>query len=106
MKADLYKKFVEKQELQESEEQKNLINNKQEITMIDVNLLDEFNNHIFSAISQNKFEELKESISRSGVLSPIIVRKKEDRYEIISGHNRTKCCKELDIKEIPAIIKD
>ena len=106
MKADLYNKFVEKQELQESEEQKNLINNKQEITMIDINLLDEFNNHIFSAISQNKFEELKESVARSGVLSPIIVRKKQDRYEIISGHNRTRCCKELNIKEIPAIIKD
>lgn len=106
MKADLYNKFVEKQELQESEEQKNLINNKQEIAMIDINLLDEFNNHIFSAISQNKFEELKESVARSGVLSPIIVRKKQDRYEIISGHNRTRCCKELNIKEIPAIIKD
>ena len=106
MKADLYNKFVEKQELQESEEQKNLINNKQEITMIDINLLDEFNNHIFSAISQNKFEELKESVARSGVLSPIIVRKKQDRFEIISGHNRTRCCKELGIKEIPAIIKD
>ena len=106
MKADLYNKFVEKQELQESEEQKNLINNKQEITMIDINILDEFNNHIFSAISQNKFEELKESVARSGVLSPIIVRKKQDRYEIISGHNRTRCCKELGIKEIPTIIKD
>ena len=106
MKADLYNKFVEKQELQESEEQKNLINNKQEITMIDINLLDEFKNHIFSAISQNKFEELKESVARSGVLSPIIVRKKQDRYEIISGHNRTRCCKELGIKEIPTIIKD
>ena len=106
MKADLYNKFVEKQELQESEEQKNLINNKQEITMIDINLLDEFNNHIFSAISQNKFEELKESVARSGVLSPIIVRKKQDRFEIISGHNRTRCCKELGIKEIPTIIKD
>ncbi|MGN0974112.1 MAG: ParB/RepB/Spo0J family partition protein [Bacilli bacterium] len=106
MKADLYNKFVEKQEQQEIEEQKNLINNKQEIVMIDVNLLDEFNNHIFSAISQNKFEELKESVSRSGVLSPIIVRKKQNRYEIISGHNRARCCKELNITEIPAIIKD
>ena len=106
MKEDLYNKFVEKQEQKEIEEQKNLINKKQEIVMIDVNLLDEFNNHIFSAISQSKFEELKESVSRSGVLSPIIVRKKQDRYEIISGHNRVSCCKELNITEVPAIIKD
>ena len=106
MKEDLYNKFVEKQEQKEIEEQKNLINKKQEIVMIDVNLLDEFNNHIFSAISQSKFEELKESVSRSGVLSPIIVRKKQDKYEIISGHNRVRCCKELNITEVPAIIKD
>lgn len=106
MKEDLYNKFVEKQEQKEIEEQKNLINKKQEIVMIDVNLLDEFNNHIFSAISQSKFEELKESVFRSGVLSPIIVRKKQDRYEIISGHNRVRCCKELNITEVPAIIKD
>lgn len=106
MKEDLYNKFVEKQEQKEIEEQKNLINKKQEIVMIDVNLLDEFNNHIFSAISQSKFDELKESVSRSGVLSPIIVRKKQDRYEIISGHNRVRCCKELNITEVPAIIKD
>ena len=106
MEVDLYNKFVEKQQKQELEEQHNLTNNKQEIVMLDINLLDEFSNHIFSAISQNKFEELKESISRSEVLSPIIVRKKRDRYEIISGHNRTRCCKELNITNIPAIVKD
>ena len=106
MTGDLYSRFKEQQEKEEQQAKRKVTNNKQEITMIDINLLDEFKNHIFSSISQNKFEELKESISRSGVLSPIIVRRKQDRYEIISGHNRTKSCKELGINEIPAIIKD
>lgn len=106
MNGDLFNKIIEKEEKKEQELIKKEINAKQEIIMLDVELLDEFNNHIFSALSQNKFEELKESIGRSGVLSPIIVRKKQDRYEIISGHNRTRCCKELEIKEVPAIIKD
>ena len=106
MTGDLYSRFKEQQEKEEQQAKMEVTNNKQEIIMIDINLLDEFKNHIFSSISQNKFEELKESISRSGVLSPIIVRRKQDRYEIISGHNRTKSCKELGIKEIPAIIKD
>ena len=106
MTGDLYSRFKEQQEKEEQQAKREVTNNKQEITMIDINLLDEFKNHIFSSISQNKFEELKESISRSGVLSPIIVRRKQDRYEIISGHNRTKSCKELGINEIPAIIKD
>ncbi len=106
MKEDLYNKFVEKQEQQEIEEQKNIKNNNQEVVQLQVDLLDEFKNHIFSAISQNKFEELKESITRSGVLYPVIVRNKGDRYEIIAGHNRVRACKELNIPTISAIIKE
>lgn len=107
MQGDLLNKFLENQEKMEKEKAEKQQENKEEISLIDIDLLDEFENHIFSAISKNKFEELKESISRAGVLSPIIVRKKANkRYEIISGHNRTRCCKELKIKQIPAIIKD
>ena len=36
----------------------------------------------------------------------LFYKRKQDRYEIISGHNRTRYCKELNITEIPAIIKD
>ena len=101
MAGDLYKRYMEQEKTREER-----IEYTKEIEMLDIELLDNFNNHIFSAIPKNKFDELKESISRVGVLSPIIVRRKKDRYEIISGHNRTKCCRELNIKEVPAIIKD
>jgi ParB family chromosome partitioning protein len=101
MAGELYKRYMEQEETKEEKIEYN-----KEIEMLDIDLLDNFNNHIFSAIPKNKFEELKESISRVGVLSPIIVRRKKDRYEIISGHNRVQCCRELDIKEVPAIIKD
>ncbi len=106
MAGNLYSRYLEEEKQEKQKEKEELLNNNKEIVMLNIDLLDEFSNHIFSAISQNKFDELKESISRAGVLSPIIVRKKQDRYEIISGHNRTKCCKELGLKEVPAIIKE
>lgn len=107
MKEDLYNKFKEQKEKEEVKERQNLINNNQEIIMLDVDLLIENKKHIFSAIPKIKYEEVKDSISRFGVLSPIIVRKAENnKYEIISGHNRTNCCKELGIKQIPAMIKN
>lgn len=106
MAGDLLNRYMEEEQKEKKKEEQEAKNNNKEIEMLDIELLDEFSNHIFSAISQNKFEELKESISRAGVLSPIIVRKKNERYEIISGHNRTKCCKELGIKQIPALVKD
>lgn len=107
MTGDLYSKFKEQQEKEDKLEKQELTNNNQEIVLIGVDLLVENKKHIFSAIPKAKYEELKDSISRVGVLSPIIVRKIEDnKYEIISGHNRTRCLKELGITEIPAIIKD
>ena len=95
------------------EEKKDLIKKEKQneektslVELINIDLLDEFKTHIFSKLPDDKFLELKESIKRNGVLSPIIVRKKESRYEIISGHNRVNCCRELELKEVPCIVKD
>lgn len=51
-------------------------------------------------------EELRQSIAEHGVIEPIIVRRKEDRYEIISGERRWRASRELGIEEIPCILKD
>ena len=52
-------------------------------------------------------ECLAESIQQNGVLSPIIVRPKEntpDEYEIISGHRRVMASRKAGITEIPALV--
>jgi ParB family chromosome partitioning protein len=48
-------------------------------------------------------EELMASIKSKGVLEPILVRPKNDRYEIIAGERRYVACKRVGLKEIPAI---
>ena len=54
-----------------------------------------------------KEKQMKESIERFGILTPIIVRKiEDDKYEIIEGRNRVKLSKELGNKKAPSIIKD
>lgn len=59
----------------------------------------------FSMYDETKKQEVLESIRENGVLVPIIVRKIEnDKYEIISGHNRVECSKELYLSTIPAQI--
>ena len=112
MEGELYKKFMKKLEEEEKnkiqeERNKKITADKDEIINVDINLLDEFKNHIFSVLNENKYQELKESISNYGVLNPIIIRKKlNGRYEIISGHNRYRCCKDLGKETIPAIVKN
>lgn len=59
----------------------------------------------FSLYSKEKMEEMKQSISRNGLFVPITVRAIEDnKYEILAGHNRVRCCRELGYDNIPANI--
>ena len=51
-------------------------------------------------------EELTQSIKEKGVIQPILVRRKGDYYELIAGERRFRAAKSLNLKEIPAIIKD
>lgn len=54
-----------------------------------------------------RLEQLKSSIERTGLQSPIIVRPTEDgNYEILSGHNRVKAFRELGRDTIPADVRD
>ncbi len=50
--------------------------------------------------------ELIASIKEKGVIEPIVVRKKEDKYEVVCGSRRVAACKELGLEVIPAIVKD
>ncbi|MGD0636440.1 MAG: ParB/RepB/Spo0J family partition protein [Nitrososphaerales archaeon] len=54
-----------------------------------------------------RLDELEESISRVGLLQPIIVRKKGSQsYEVVSGHRRLASCRALGMKSIRAIITE
>ena len=52
-------------------------------------------------------EKMVESIRENGVISPIVVRPKEDgTYEIISGHNRVEACRRAGFTFIPSFIRE
>lgn len=68
-------------------------------------LLDEYHDNIFTPQDDETYESLVESIRLNGVREPILVLKKSDeRYEILAGHNRTRACRDLGYKDIKAII--
>jgi len=54
---------------------------------------------------KEKMEELKGSITKHGIIQPIVVRKMANGYEIVAGERRLKAAKEVGLKKIPAIIK-
>ena len=50
--------------------------------------------------------ELQNSIAEVGIIEPILVRQKEDRYQIISGERRWRACQALEMEELPCILKN
>lgn len=50
--------------------------------------------------------ELAESISSIGLQNPIVVRKRGDGFEIVSGHRRAAAFEQLGLETIPASVRD
>ena len=74
---------------------------------ISIEKLHPFENHPYKVQDNEEMEHLAESIKMHGVVSPIIVRPKEnteDEYEIISGHRRVMACRKAGITEVPALV--
>ncbi|MDO4836564.1 MAG: ParB/RepB/Spo0J family partition protein [Clostridia bacterium] len=74
---------------------------------LDIDTLLPFPNQPFHPYKEDEMEKMVESIQENGIISPIIVRPKEDgTYEIISGHNRVEACRRAGIMQIPSFIRE
>ncbi|GMQ58592.1 ParB/RepB/Spo0J family partition protein [Vallitalea sediminicola] len=54
---------------------------------------------------EDLLQELSDSIKQYGIISPLIVIKKNKYYEIVAGERRWRAAKLAGLKEVPVIIK-
>ncbi|GAH41900.1 unnamed protein product [marine sediment metagenome] len=71
------------------------------IRMISIKKIDPSPNQARTELGD--IEELMASIKEKGILQPIIVREKNNRYEIIAGERRCIAAKNVGLKDIPCI---
>ena len=78
------------------------------ITDIPIDLIDDFPDHPFKVRMDDDMQQLVESIKERGIITPVILRKKEEdgRYEIVSGHRRKKACEIAGLKMIKAEVRE
>lgn len=55
---------------------------------------------------EDKLAELADSIRQNGVLQPILVRRKGQKFEIVAGERRYQASKLAGLKEIPAVVRE
>lgn len=56
------------------------------------------------AFSGEEMDRLVNSISRYGILQPLAVRKKDDKFELILGERRWRAAKILELEKVPCRI--
>ena len=94
---------------EESNNEDNVENNDEnvKVVMIAENRLEDYPNQPFKLYDDDKKQEMIESIKINGIMQPLIVRPIEGgKYQILAGHNRRNCAKEVGLTELPCIIKD
>ena len=52
-----------------------------------------------------KLQELVDSIRQHGIIQPLIVRQRDEKYELIAGERRWRAAREVGLLEAPAIIR-
>lgn len=73
------------------------------IEEIPLDKIDPFPDHPYKVRDDEDMMNLVESVKANGVLTPAILRKKKDgRYEIISGHRRKRACELAGYKTLRA----
>ena len=76
------------------------------VDLVDIHLIDLNPQQPRKDFEPTALNELKESIKSNGVLQPILVRKKDSRYELIAGERRLRASRELGLIQVPILVKD
>lgn len=69
--------------------------------------IDDFPEHPYRVLDDEDLKELEESIRDRGVITPALIRRKENgRYEMISGHRRKRACEKLGLLSMRCEVVD
>ncbi len=85
----------------------NDLNNPDMIKTLRLSEVEPNRNQPRKAFKEEALIELADSISKHGVIQPLIVRKLENgRYQIIAGERRWRAARMAALSEIPVVVKD
>lgn len=81
-------------------------NPNEKIESIDIDLIIPKKDQPRKYFDDETLKDLASSISIHGVIQPIIVRKQGAIYQIVAGERRWRASKSINLKEIPAIVRN
>ena len=97
-------------EVKEVKEEKKVVNEdnnvKEGVLEIEIGLIDRNEEQPRKIFDEKALKELAHSIKQHGIISPLILQRTGDRYQIIAGERRFRAARMAGLKTVPAIIKE
>lgn len=72
---------------------------------LDLDLIEPNSEQPRKRFTEDNLDELAQSIKANGVVQPIIVRRRDSRYEIVAGERRWRAAQRAGLQKIPSVIK-
>jgi len=73
---------------------------------VEVDLIDASPLQPRTYFDQGSLEQLAQSIQTHGVVQPVVLRRKNDRYELVAGERRWRAAKMAGLNRIPAVVRE
>jgi len=80
--------------------------NSEFVHQLSLSAIDNNKNQPRKTFNDQSLKELAASIAANGLIQPITVQQKGNRFEIVAGERRFRACKLLGLATIPAIVKE
>lgn len=76
------------------------------IQEIFIDCIDDPKDAMRTELDRNQLFELADNIKQNGLINPITVRPKGDRFEVVAGHRRLSACKIAGKIKIQCVVRD
>lgn len=80
---------------------------REELREVDIDLIDPNPDQPRTVFSEERLEELTQSIRENGLVQPILLRRKGDgRFQLVAGERRWRAAQRVGMQRVSAIIRD
>ncbi len=78
----------------------------EEMNEVPIDLIDPSTVQPRAIFDEAKLDELARSITSNGVVQPVLLRRKGDRFELIAGERRWRAAQRAGLTKVPAVLRN
>ena len=79
---------------------------KEDTSEVSIDLIDPSALQPRSVFDETKLDELAKSIRTNGVVQPLLLRSKGNRFELIAGERRWRAAQRAGLNKVPAVVRE